>query len=104
MRLEAAGFHVAGPAARVSDALAILNAEKVDAALLDMNIIGSTSIPIAERLAADGTPFIFVSGNDSTRLPEEFSGRPITTKPIDYQRLIGQVRVICGLDQGTPST
>ena len=97
MQLEAAGFPVVGPAASVEEGMAILDSGSICAAILDMNIRGSTSFPIAERLAEAGTPFMFLSGNDTSRLMERFSDRAVLTKPIHYPQLIGELRSICGL-------
>ena len=97
MRLEEAGYKVLDPVSNVEDAMSVLDTAKVCAAILDMNISGSTSFPIAERLQTEGKPFIFLSGNDTYRLQENFSGQVVVTKPIDYGQLIAQVKEICGV-------
>ncbi len=96
MRLQEAGYNVLDPVASVEEAMAVLDKTRVCAAILDMNIRGSTSFPIAERLEADGTPFIFLSGNDTYRLQEKYSDRMVLTKPIDYEQLFGKVGEVCG--------
>ncbi|MEZ6000195.1 response regulator [Hyphomonas sp.] len=95
MRLQEAGYKVLDPVANVEDAMSTLDNAKVCAAILDMNISGSTSFPIAERLKAEGKPFIFLSGNDAYQLQESYSDRIVLTKPIDYEQLIFRVREIC---------
>ena len=40
---------------------------------------------------------MFLSGNDTSRLMEQFSDRTVLTKPIHYPQLIGELRGICGL-------
>lgn len=96
MQLESAGYKVKGPAASVEAGMAILDQGPVCCAVLDMNIHGSTSFPIAERLAAGGTPFIFLSGNDAYRLLDPFADRTVLTKPINYPELLAMVKAICG--------
>ena len=96
MQLEGKGYLVRGPAASVEDGLAILDKDTVCAAILDMNLRGSTSFPIAERLAKAGTPFMFLSGNDIHQLMEQFAGRTVLTKPIQYPRLFEELAAICG--------
>ncbi len=76
--------------------MSVLDKSAVCAAILDMNIRGSTSFPIAERLEAEGVPFVFLSGNDTYQLHEKFSAHQVLAKPIDYQALIGQVEEMCG--------
>lgn len=95
-QIEAAGYRVLGPAATVEEGLVIAEADGVSAAILDMNICGSTSFPIAERLAEKGVPFMFLSGNDSHRVLDQFSDRTILTKPINYDRLLAELNAICG--------
>lgn len=94
MHLEDAGYLVRGPAASVEEGLAILDREPVCTAILDMNIRGSTSFEIAERLAGEGTPFMFLSGNDANRLLDKFSDRIVLTKPIQYDRLLAELAAI----------
>lgn len=59
--LEGLGAIVIGPAHRIDTALALLG-EPMDAALLDVNIGGVSSGPVAERLATLGVPVIFATG------------------------------------------
>jgi len=56
------GFNVAASVAQVAEALAFLANEKVDIALLDVNIGAQKIDPVADLLAARGTPFIFTTG------------------------------------------
>lgn len=59
------------------------NAE-FDFAVLDMNLRGTVSFGIAEKLRETGTPFVFVTGYGSAiELPDALSDVPILTKPID---------------------
>jgi CheY-like chemotaxis protein len=60
------GCAVVGPAAGVNQALAMLDAEAFDAAVLDVNLKGQKSYPIADTLAARGVPFVFSTGYNST--------------------------------------
>lgn len=94
LQLEDAGFTVSGPAGRVDAALSLLKAGPVDAAILDMNLQGGDSFPVAEALDADGTPFLFLSGNDAAHLPEAFAGRTVHAKPVQIARLIDEIRML----------
>jgi CheY-like chemotaxis protein len=66
------GCAVVGPAARVNQALAMIDAEAIDVAVLDVNLNGQMSYPIADALAARGVPFVFSTGYDKDRLPERY--------------------------------
>jgi CheY-like chemotaxis protein len=56
------GCTVVGPAASVARALALIDGERLDGALVDLNLGGEHARPIAEALVARGIPFVFVSG------------------------------------------
>jgi CheY-like chemotaxis protein len=75
------GCTVVGPAARVDQALAMIDAESIDAALLDLNLNGEMSYPVADALAARGVPFVFSTGYDKDRLPDGYRGVPVLQKP-----------------------
>src|ERR1700730_12848300 len=49
-------------AATVDQALALIDAQVFDAAMLDMNLNGKNSHPVADALAARGVPFVFSTG------------------------------------------
>jgi hypothetical protein len=44
-----------------------MNAQLFDAAMLDVNLNGDKSFPIADALVARGVPFLFATGMGSTR-------------------------------------
>jgi len=52
-----------------------------DVAILDVNIHGERSYPVAESLAARGIPFIFATGYGSALHPPEFKRVPTISKP-----------------------
>jgi CheY-like chemotaxis protein len=78
--LDDAGCGVVGPAASVELALAKISVTKLDAALLDVNLGQELVFPVADRLSAEGIPFIFVTGEPRT-VPERHWMRPVITKP-----------------------
>ena len=75
------GCTVVGPAARVDQALAMIEAEAVDAVVLDVNLNGEKSYPVADALAARGVPFVFSTGYGEAGLPEHWRGHPTIQKP-----------------------
>ncbi len=74
------GCVVVGPPARVEQALAVID----DAAVLDLNLNGQKSYPVADALAARGVPFVFSTGYDKGRLLDSYRSFPVLQKP--YQR------------------
>jgi CheY-like chemotaxis protein len=81
------GFAVAGQAAKVYEALAAVKNTDIDVAILDINLSGETTGPVAEALAAQGTPFVFATGYGEHGLPEQFRDRPLLKKPFQIDGL-----------------
>ncbi|MEG3180123.1 response regulator [Sphingomonas sp. LT1P40] len=80
--LDLLGKQVAGIADSVADALPIVAAGEVDAAILDVNLRGGeTSWPIADALAAAGIPFVLATGGSGDTVADAHKGRPILPKP-----------------------
>ena len=62
------GCGVVGPVSTVERALAQVEAGLCDAAVLDINLSGQTSEPVADELFGRGTPYFFVTGYASPML------------------------------------
>jgi CheY-like chemotaxis protein len=75
-------------AATVGKALALIDAQAFDAAMLDMNLNGSDSHPVAEALTARGVPFVYSTGNTGHGSIDGYSGRPVLKKPFKYEELV----------------
>jgi CheY-like chemotaxis protein len=77
------GCEVVGPFAKLDQALAFIDSAEgqIDAALLDVNLGGVRSFPMAEALAGKGVPFVFTTGYDESGLPDVWRGRPTLRKP-----------------------
>ena len=92
--LSDAGATVVGPAARVSRALDLLGQEDVDAAVLDVNLAGEMTTPVAEELRRRGIPFAFATGYGVAGVPDGFAGQPLLQKPFqerDLQEVMARV-------------
>jgi CheY-like chemotaxis protein len=74
-------------AATVDEALAVINEQVVDVAMLDRNLNGNDSHAVAEALAARGIPFFYSTGNTSRSLRDGYSDRPVLKKPFKYEEL-----------------
>jgi CheY-like chemotaxis protein len=75
------GLVVVGPAASINQALATIDAESIDVAMLDVNLKGQMSYPIADVLVARGVPFVFSTGYDIDRLLADYRTVPALQKP-----------------------
>jgi DNA-binding NtrC family response regulator len=83
--LAGLGCEVVGPAARVNQGLELVAAGCIDAAVLDVNLNGQKSYPIADALTARGVPFVFSTGYNNDSMPEEYKHFRMLQKP--YNRL-----------------
>jgi CheY-like chemotaxis protein len=81
------GYEVAGAAGRIDDALQLAQGVQIDAAILDVNLNGTTVDPVAEVLAERGVPFVFATGYGDRVLAEHLRDRPILHKPFQHEHL-----------------
>lgn len=84
--IEACGATVIGPAYRLEEALKLVEASRVDLALLDVNLNGELCDPVVFALQAKGVPVALTTGYGKT-LPFSFSG-PVLTKPYTPDELL----------------
>ncbi len=85
--LQELGYAVVGPAASGADALALLDRERPDAALLDAGLPGGDggAEAVAAALAAAGVPFAVLTGHDPGGIAgPALRGAPYLAKP--YRR------------------
>jgi DNA-binding NtrC family response regulator len=85
--LETLGCTVVGPATSVREAMATILAEPIDAAVLDINLHGEMSYPIADALTARGVPFVFSTGYDKSLLPAAYRAFAVLQKPFHTSEL-----------------
>jgi CheY-like chemotaxis protein len=86
------GCSVVGPAADVNQALAMIDAQSIDVAVLDVNLRGQMSYPIADVLVARGVPFVFSTGYDKDRLLDGYRTFPALQKPFHRSDLASKER------------
>lgn len=87
--LAESGAVPVGPAPTVRAALAALDAERPDAAVLDVNLRGECSAPVARALLGAGVPFVLTTGYARSQLDEpELCEAPIVPKPVNERLLM----------------
>ena len=77
-------------------------------AVLDLNLNGMLSYPVAKVIRGRGISIIFVTGYGGAGLPEKFRGYPTLQKPFSQQDFAQAVAAACDLssiekEQGVPS-
>jgi CheY-like chemotaxis protein len=79
--LELGARHV-GTAASVAQAIASIDREKPDFALLDLNLGSENSVPVATKLTELEVPFMFATGyGERAPIPAELAEAPVIQKP-----------------------
>jgi len=81
------GYSVVGPVASTDQALATLDAEAIDAAVVDLNLNGQKSFLVADALTARGVPFAFSTGYGRDSLPDNYQDFPVLRKPFGRGKL-----------------
>jgi CheY-like chemotaxis protein len=89
------GCIVVGSAARLGQALELARSVEVDMAVLDLNLAGEMSYPVAELLRARGVPVIFATGYGSDGLSERFNDSRVLPKPYNMLQLADALRAKC---------
>jgi len=85
---------VAAISTHLEEALDLARTLDVDFAVLDINLDGHHSFPVADVLRERGVPFLFATGYGTKILKPPYSGTPTLQKPFqleDLQRMIGVV-------------
>jgi CheY-like chemotaxis protein len=85
------GHEVVAIVPRLKDAMAAVDRETYDGAVLDVHLHGESAFPVAEALAKKGIPFVFATGYGERGLPEAYRGRPVLQKPFakdDLERVL----------------
>ena len=81
--LDELGFSVIGPFNQISEAMIALRNNHIDAAVLDVNLGGELIYPLADVLAADHVPFVFITGYGAEEIEPRYASVPILQKPIE---------------------
>ena len=79
-------------ASRFQDALDKASTLAFEVAILDVNLNGQRTFPIAEVLTQRGLPFIFATGYGAAAVPAAFHAAPVLQKPFRIADLERAVR------------
>ena len=84
------GCKVAATASSLDEALTKSRTIEIDTAILDINLAGKLSYPVASVLLKRQVPFLFATGYGVAGVPSELQGVPVLAKPFS----IGQLEVM----------
>ncbi|MEM6639269.1 MAG: HWE histidine kinase domain-containing protein [Pseudomonadota bacterium] len=87
--LNAHGFEPVHTVSSVPEALARIASSQFEFCLLDVNLQGTLSLPVATTLQSQGTPFAFATGygSEGAEIADAFDV-PVLAKPVDSAKLI----------------
>lgn len=81
------GHHVVGPCSRIQNATELASTEDIDFAVLDINVAGVRSFPVAHILRQRYIPFVFASGYGNEGLMDGYRDETVLRKPIESGEL-----------------
>jgi len=90
-----------GPAYTAEQALELISAERIDAAILDINLDGQRTDFVAATLLSKNIPFLFASGYASAGIDKLFSGQLVLTKPFKQSELERALKRLLPSPEGT---
>ena len=92
--MEDLGHVVVKIASRLDIGIEFAGSGQLDLAILDMNVHGVLSFPIALILRDRGIPFIFASGYGQRGLIDGFRDAHVLTKPYSMETLVEMVTTV----------
>jgi CheY-like chemotaxis protein len=91
------GASVVGPVGRLPRALALIDQEPIDAAVLDINLAGIMVFPLASELNRRNVPFLFATGYaDRVTYPPDLQNTTQVRKPYSETQLLDALERVLG--------
>ena len=98
--VEDLGYELAGSAGSLDEATQLVaTIPGIEAAIIDVNLGGVASFPLADKLRARRVPFLFSTGYGADGLPERFRDVPLLGKPYRRDDIHQAIEGLCA---GTP--
>jgi DNA-binding response OmpR family regulator len=100
MHLEDLVLEISGTSptlvSRIDEALAAAQAGLFDAAILDVNLGGQHSFPVADALKARNIPYAFVTGYGNRLIPPDHAEADIIEKPFTAAQIAHAIARMLG--------
>ena len=81
------GHTVVAMATRIPEAMKLAAESDIDLAILDLNLFGLSSFPVADVLRGRGIPFMFATGYGTNGLTESYRNEIVLEKPYGVREL-----------------
>jgi len=89
--LTESGCVAIGPTGTTMAALALIEHEAIDCAILDVKLTDGMPAPVAEALAARGIRFVIATGCTHEAIDPAYSGAPVLSKAFLLDELIDAI-------------
>ena len=95
--LESLGHRVVASCESVEEALGHVEAGGFDVAIIDVQLRDGKQVwPVADRLAAAGTPFVLATGGHLEPPPAQHAAAPVLSKPYTIDAIEPAIEQACG--------
>jgi CheY-like chemotaxis protein len=94
--LDSLGHTVAATCDTVAEALARVVQGGFDVAIIDVNLNGEQVWPVADRLAAQGVPYVLATGGHIEPPPALHARVPVLSKPFTLDAIEPALAEACG--------
>ena len=95
--LESLGHTVVASCESVEEALGHVDAGGFDVAIIDVQLRDGKQVwPVADRLAAAGTPFVLATGGHLEPPPAQHAAAPVLSKPYTIDAIAPAIEQACG--------
>ena len=101
--IESLGHQVVRTATTLAEAHQAVDSCAFDLALLDVNLNGDNSVPLALRLVDKGCPFAFTTGYGAVGVENAPANIPVLTKPYSIAELESMITMLGRQLAGTSS-
>ena len=98
--VEGLGHEVVGPIAELDEALDLATIAAFGCAILDINILGGHSYPVADILLKRGLPVLLLSSYRQETLPVRLHEEARLPKPFTGAQLDKEIRALCARAAG----
>lgn len=95
--LQDAGATIIGPIGEVDEALSFIRTggSDIDCAVLDIDLHGRKSYPIADALTERGVHVVFTTGFDANAVDKQYLSYPRCSKPFEERTILAALAA-CG--------
>jgi CheY-like chemotaxis protein len=74
-------------ASKIGPAISLIEGQDFDTAMLDMNLNGIESYPVADALSARDVPYFFSTGNSLIDMKDGYRDHDVLKKPFTFEQL-----------------